>query len=66
MFPYLEKLMSHLLSLLDNGEGTELAMKLKELSFSCIASIGMYVWLRLVTNTFTNVCTETDVCLQRV
>ena len=40
VFPFLPELMTHLLSLLDNADTSEISMKLKEFSFSCIASIG--------------------------
>lgn len=46
VFPFLPGLMSHLLGLLDNQDDDETALKLKELAFSCIASIGKCTALR--------------------
>ena len=40
VFPFLADLMKHLLSLLEKVETDETTLKLKELAFSCIASIG--------------------------
>ena len=53
VFPFLPELMTHLLSLLDNADTSEISMKLKEFSFSCIASIGemfLLFVIRLVSN----------------
>ena len=42
VFPFLADLMKHLLSLLEKVETDETTLKLKELAFSCIASIGEF------------------------
>lgn len=41
VFPYLPDVMSHLLQILNREDNSQLYIKLKEFSFSCISSIGL-------------------------